>query len=186
MCPERTGGRMATPGGLEPPTFSLEGCCSIQLSYGALNPDGAAEIVSGAIRRKKSVGPRAAAIVGKIIRVGDRSARRRLRLGELVRNAAPLAIRDRLFLGVELQAQLLAHVARGGPAHQRLDGARRLRLVFEHPELGLGGAGLHRGLGRLVDACNHRVVLPNLISIDRSYAGGFLLGNASWQRPCRS
>src|SRR3954447_8157760 len=28
---------MATPGGLEPPTFSLEGCCSIQLSYGALS-----------------------------------------------------------------------------------------------------------------------------------------------------
>jgi hypothetical protein len=27
--------RMATPGGLEPPTFSLEGCCSIRLSYGA-------------------------------------------------------------------------------------------------------------------------------------------------------
>ena len=26
---------LATPGGLEPPTFSLEGCCSIQLSYGA-------------------------------------------------------------------------------------------------------------------------------------------------------
>jgi hypothetical protein len=26
---------VATPGGLEPPTFSLEGCCSIQLSYGA-------------------------------------------------------------------------------------------------------------------------------------------------------
>ncbi len=25
---------VATPGGLEPPTFSLEGCCSIQLSYG--------------------------------------------------------------------------------------------------------------------------------------------------------
>ena len=28
-------GWLATPGGLEPPTFSLEGCCSIQLSYGA-------------------------------------------------------------------------------------------------------------------------------------------------------
>src|SRR5215213_7022817 len=27
---------MATPGGLEPPTNSLEGCCSIQLSYGAI------------------------------------------------------------------------------------------------------------------------------------------------------
>ena len=28
--------KLATPGGFEPPTFSLEGCCSIQLSYGAL------------------------------------------------------------------------------------------------------------------------------------------------------
>ena len=26
---------MATPGGLEPPTNSLEGCCSNPLSYGA-------------------------------------------------------------------------------------------------------------------------------------------------------
>src|SRR5262245_14055772 len=26
---------MATPAGLEPATFSLEGCCSIRLSYGA-------------------------------------------------------------------------------------------------------------------------------------------------------
>jgi hypothetical protein len=28
-------GTLVTPGGLEPPTNSLEGCCSIQLSYGA-------------------------------------------------------------------------------------------------------------------------------------------------------
>ena len=27
---------LATPGGLEPPTFSLEGCCSNPLSYGAV------------------------------------------------------------------------------------------------------------------------------------------------------
>jgi hypothetical protein len=27
---------MATPGGLEPPTNSLEGCCSNPLSYGAV------------------------------------------------------------------------------------------------------------------------------------------------------
>jgi hypothetical protein len=26
---------LATPGGFEPPTNSLEGCCSIRLSYGA-------------------------------------------------------------------------------------------------------------------------------------------------------
>lgn len=26
--------KMVCPGGVEPPTYSLEGCCSIQLSYG--------------------------------------------------------------------------------------------------------------------------------------------------------
>src|SRR4051812_3230979 len=123
MCSDWTNYRMATPGGLEPPTFSLEGCCSIQLSYGALKPHGAAEIVSGAISHRKSVRPGAAAIVGEIIRIGDRSAHRRLRLGKLIGNAAALAIRDRLFLRVELQAQLLAHVPGRGPAHQRLHGA---------------------------------------------------------------
>lgn len=30
---------LATPGGIEPPTNSLEGCCSIQLSYGATARD---------------------------------------------------------------------------------------------------------------------------------------------------
>ena len=28
---------MATPAGIEPATNSLEGCCSIQLSYGAVD-----------------------------------------------------------------------------------------------------------------------------------------------------
>lgn len=31
---------MATPEGFEPPTHSLEGCCSIQLSYGVTPPTG--------------------------------------------------------------------------------------------------------------------------------------------------
>jgi hypothetical protein len=34
-APPRSIGRLVTPGGLEPPTNSLEGCCSIRLSYGA-------------------------------------------------------------------------------------------------------------------------------------------------------
>src|SRR5262247_533156 len=34
-CRLGCGRTLATPGGLEPPTNSLEGCCSIQLSYGA-------------------------------------------------------------------------------------------------------------------------------------------------------
>jgi hypothetical protein len=29
-------GNLATPEGFEPPTHSLEGCCSIQLSYGVM------------------------------------------------------------------------------------------------------------------------------------------------------
>ena len=29
-------GRVACPEGIEPPTHSLEGCCSIQLSYGQI------------------------------------------------------------------------------------------------------------------------------------------------------
>src|SRR6266536_4097146 len=35
MSPGRTTRPLVTPGGLEPPTNSLEGCCSVQLSYGA-------------------------------------------------------------------------------------------------------------------------------------------------------
>ena len=30
----RRGSKLACPEGIEPPTHSLEGCCSIQLSYG--------------------------------------------------------------------------------------------------------------------------------------------------------
>ena len=42
---------LVTPGGLEPPTNSLEGCCSIQLSYGAA-PRG---LCSGFPRRIEAV-----------------------------------------------------------------------------------------------------------------------------------
>jgi hypothetical protein len=35
MTFQKAQNEMATPAGLEPATNSLEGCCSIQLSYGA-------------------------------------------------------------------------------------------------------------------------------------------------------
>jgi hypothetical protein len=66
-----------------------------------------------------------------------------------------LAIGHRFLLAGKAQPQLLAHVAGGGPAHQRLDFARLFRLEIEYPGLGIGKAGLHGGLGGLVDTCGH-------------------------------
>ena len=95
------------------------------------------------------------ALEGEIVGVGDRPLRRILGLDHLVGDALALAIGDRLFLAVEMQGQLLLHVARGGPAHQRLDGPRLLRLVVELPFPGLGPARLHRVLGGLENPCGH-------------------------------
>ncbi len=97
--------------------------------------------------------PGIAALVGEIVRVGHDVAHRRLVLGHLVGDAEALAIGHRLLRGVEVQAHLLAHVARARPAHERIDLPRLFGLVVEHPLLGLGGARLHRGLAGLVDAC---------------------------------
>src|SRR5882724_7814880 len=88
-----------------------------------------------------SVRPGTAPGEGEIVRVGERLARRRLGFGELIRNAVARAIGDRLLARFEAQPQLLLHVARRGPAHQRLNRARLLGLIIEHPILGLGVAG---------------------------------------------
>jgi hypothetical protein len=53
---------MATPAGLEPATISLEGWCSIQLSYGAVGIRRAGRIWS--------VGPGAGAAKGEVVGVG--------------------------------------------------------------------------------------------------------------------
>src|SRR5262245_27383777 len=99
--------------------------------------------------------PGIAAVEGEIVGVGDAAPHRRLGLKDLVGDAEAIAVGDRLLLSVETQLHLLAHVAGARPAHQRLDLARLFRLVVEHPFLGLGVAGLHRSLRRLVDACGH-------------------------------
>ena len=84
-----------------------------------------------------------------------RRAARRLRVEDLIRDAVALGIGDRFLGGRKSQPHLLAHVAGRGPAHQRLDLPRLLRLVVEHPFPGLGGARLHRRLRRFVDPCRH-------------------------------
>ena len=60
-----------------------------------------------------------------------------------------------LLAGVEAQADLALGVAAAGPAHQRIDLARVGGRKFQHPALGLGGTGLHRGAGGLIDAHGH-------------------------------
>src|SRR5215470_3623643 len=98
---------------------------------------------------------------GEVVGIGDLAPRRLLRLEHPVRNRLPLAIGDRLLLGLEPQSDLLVHVRGRGPAHQRLDLTRLLRHVFEHPFLGLGGTRLHGGPRRLVDAREHGLVLTS-------------------------
>ena len=73
-----------------------------------------------------SMRPGLAAAEGEIVGIGDRTAHRFLWLDHLVGDALALAIGDRLFLAVEVQRDLLLHVAGRGPAHQWLDRARLL------------------------------------------------------------
>src|SRR5499433_532569 len=105
------------------------------------------------------VRPGIAAVDGEIVGVGDAAPLSGLGVKDLIGDAVALAIRDRFLGSVEAQVHLLTHVARAGPAHQRLDLARLFRLVVEHPFLGLGCTGLHRGLRGLVDACDHGLSL---------------------------
>src|SRR5689334_10400080 len=75
----------------------------------------------------------------------------RRRLEQPVGDAVAFGIGDRLLLGVEPQRELLIHVARGSPAHQRVGGAPHRRLIIEHPAPGVGLAGLHGGSRWFVD-----------------------------------
>src|ERR1043166_5708430 len=87
--------RMATPAGIEPATNSLEGCCSIQLSYGAVDRYKARPRKRGC----RSVRPRVGAREGEIVRIGDLAPRWLLGREHAERNPVALAIGDRLLLG---------------------------------------------------------------------------------------
>lgn len=95
------------------------------------------------------------AVIPEIVGIGNLTALRLVRLLDAEGNAVALRIGDGLFLALEAQAHLALHVGRGGVAHQRVDLARRLRLEFQNPVTGLGGAGLHGRLGRAENARRH-------------------------------
>jgi DNA-binding Lrp family transcriptional regulator len=112
---------------------------------------------------KPLVRPRLDALEGEIVGVGGRPAHRILGLDHLVGNALALAIGDRVFLGVEVQGELLLHVAGRGPAHQGLDRPGLLGLVIELPFPGHGPTRLHRVFGGLKNACGHGWLDPQAI-----------------------
>src|SRR5579864_3435670 len=129
------------------------------------------------------MGPGAAPPGREIVRIGNaRPAAGRLAFEHLVGNAFAVAIGDGLFFALEEQPQFLLHIARRGPAHQRLDQARLLRLVIQHPLLGLGGAGLHRGAGGLVNAGGHEVCNPSWRASETSA----FAPNSGGRKSCRS
>ena len=97
------------------------------------------------------MGPRRTPGVCEIIGIRNTLPPQRRAFEYLIRDPVSLAISDGFVLGVELKPQLLLHIARTGPAHQRLDRARLFRLVIQHPFLGLPRARLHCGAGRLVN-----------------------------------
>src|SRR5580698_8406047 len=105
------------------------------------------------------VGPGATPGGGKIVRIGNTRALDGLAVKDLVGDAVALAIGNRLFLGVEAQPDLLLHVARTGPAHERLDYRWLLRFVVQNPFLGVAGARLHRRARRFVDTSGHETGL---------------------------
>ncbi len=104
---------------------------------------------------RRSMRPGALAAKAEIVGVGLAHGGPRLGLGDLVGQAVTLGVGDGLVLCLEGQPDLGFHVARAGPAHQRVDLPRHLGLELEHPVLGAGGPGLHRRLGGLEDAGNH-------------------------------
>src|SRR6516165_4304049 len=101
------------------------------------------------------MGPGFTAPEREIIGIGHLAMGRLLRLDQLIGDALALAIGDRFLLAVEMKGELLLHVARRGPAHQRLDGAGLLWLVFEPPLIGLGPTRLHRVFRGLKNTSGH-------------------------------
>src|ERR1700733_4628608 len=134
---------MATPAGLEHATCRLEGGCSIQLSYGADQRTEYRIPISEVTRifvkmpdfDFPSMRPGNFPVEAEVFRIGLGSGLQRVRFEHLIGNAVFLGIGDCLFLGVELELDLLTHVVRTFPTHQRIDLAGSVRLVIQLPAL---------------------------------------------------
>jgi hypothetical protein len=99
---------MATQAGLEPATVRLEGGCSILLSYWAknagLSETGAPRLpcdAGGHADSQNSMGPRLAAIGGKVVRISAGNALRIFGVSDLKGDAMLLRISDRLLTRIK-------------------------------------------------------------------------------------
>ena len=104
---------------------------------------------------KSLVRPGLFAVGREIVRVGLLIALGLVRLDQLVRDALALGIGHRLFLALELELDLAAHVGGGSPAHERIRLAGHFRGEFQHPVLHLAAAGLHGIACRTIDFRKH-------------------------------
>lgn len=102
-----------------------------------------------------SVGPGTDARELEVVGIGHLLRGLFLRIAHGEGEAVAGRVGDGVFLGLEIKADLRLHVGRGSPAHQRVDGARRLRLVLQAPASGLGLSGLHGRFRRSEDARHH-------------------------------
>src|SRR4051812_25369569 len=116
---------------------------------------GPPDLLTRYARRALSMRPGHLAVELEIVRIGLGLLGGHMRLEQLVGNVVGLGIGHRFLRRVELQAKLLAHVARGCPAHQGIDGAGGFRLIVQLPLLGAGPARLHGVPGWSVDAGAH-------------------------------
>src|SRR4051794_8450936 len=91
----------------------------------------------------------------EVVRVRLRLDPAGLRQLDLILEASPFSVSDRLFARVEEHLHLSLGVAATDPAHQRIRDSPVCGNKLQRPVLGLGPPGLHRGLRGLEDTGTH-------------------------------
>src|SRR5438477_6023412 len=101
--------------------------------------------------RRDSMRPRNPAIESEVIRISLDDSARFFRLNELERDAVLGGVVDRLRRRLEGEPHLAVRIAGLGPAHEGVGNPGLRGLELKRPELGLGLARLHGGLGGAKD-----------------------------------
>src|SRR4051812_22717690 len=109
--------------------------------------------------------PVADAVEAEIVGIGLGLHAPCLRLFDDIGNALALCIGDRLFAGVEAEAQLPARVVGTGPAHQRIELAAGGWRELKHPLLSAPASRLHHRLRRFENPRVHVLDSPSTVHL---------------------